>query len=617
LWSNTGTVAVADNRGNAYATAAPRTTWGSSWSSQIFYARNIVGGATTVTATFATAISSWGIIYVHEYSGIDKVNPVDVTRSAVGSSAAMSSGAVTTTNAADLLFAAAGSSNNVNQGGSGYTTRSTAYGNRTQDRNVTTVGSYTATARQNGNAWVMQVVGFRADAGSGDAAPPSVPTGLSATATSSTTIDLSWNASTDDNGVAGYRVFRNGVQVATPTTTSYQDTGLAPATTYTYTVSAFDASGNTSASSANASATTPGPPPDTTPPTVSMTAPAAGSTVSGTVTVGASASDDIGVVGVQFLLDGVNLGAEDTSAPYSLPWDTATATNASHTLAARARDAAGNMTTSSTTSVTVNNTPPPAGAPAASYAFDEGAGVIATDASGHGLNGTLTNGAGWGVGKYGAAVSLDGANDYVDLGNPTALRITGSMTISGWINAAAFPADDAAVVSKRGTNGFQLDTTIDTGPRAIGFKLTNSSGGDMFRYGVTAMQPNSWYHIAGVYNATTRTMDVFLNGQLDNGTLLGTVTTSQQNSSQNVYIGQRPSLGGYGFNGRVDDVRIYARALTPAEIQADMDTPLGPGGSTDPTPPTVSITAPADGAQVSDIVNVTATASDDVGVAGV
>jgi glucose/arabinose dehydrogenase len=617
LWSNTGTVALADSRGNAYATAAPRTTWGGSWSSQIFYAKNIVGGTTMVTATFGTAITNWGIIYIHEYSGIDKVNPVDVTRSAVGSSSAMNSGTVATTNGADLLFAAAGSSNTVTQAGSGYTTRSTAYGNRTQDRTVTATGSYNASATQNGNGWVMQLVAFRADAGSGDVTPPSVPTGLSATAASTTAIDLAWIASTDNVGVAGYRVFRNGTQVATPTTNSYQDSGLTPATTYTYTVSAVDAAGNASAQSASAAATTQSPPPDTTPPTASMTAPGAGSTVSGTVTVSANASDNVGVVGVQFLLDGAILGVEDTSAPYSIQWDTSTATNAAHTLAARARDAAGGVTTSSTVSVTVTNVAPPAGGPAASYAFDDGAGVTAVDASGHALNGTLTNGPTWGIGKYGTAIALDGANDYVDLQNPAGLRITGSMTISAWINSAVFPADDAAVVSKRGTNGFQLDTTIDSGPRTIGFKLTNSSGGDMFRYGATAVQLNSWYHIAGVYNATAGTMDVYLNGQPDNGLLLGTVTTSQQNSAQDVYVGQRPTFGGFGFNGRVDDVRIYARALTAVEVRADMDTPLGSGGSTDPTPPTVSITAPASGAQVSGIVNVTASASDNVGVAGV
>ena len=96
--------------------------------------------------------------------------------------------------------------------------------------------------------------------------------------------------------------------------------------------------------------------PDTTAPTVSLTAPTGGSTVSGTtVTVSANASDNVGVSGVQFLLDGANLGAEDTTSPYSIVWNTTTTTNASHSLIARARDAAGNLTTSTAVSVTVNN----------------------------------------------------------------------------------------------------------------------------------------------------------------------------------------------------------------------------------------------------------------------
>ncbi|MFI4921529.1 MAG: Ig-like domain-containing protein, partial [Gammaproteobacteria bacterium] len=96
-------------------------------------------------------------------------------------------------------------------------------------------------------------------------------------------------------------------------------------------------------------------PSDTTPPTVSMTAPANGTTVSGTVTVSANASDNVGVVGVQFELDGAALGAEDTTAPYSVSWDSTTASNGSHTLTAVARDAAGNHTTATPVTVTVSN----------------------------------------------------------------------------------------------------------------------------------------------------------------------------------------------------------------------------------------------------------------------
>jgi hypothetical protein len=94
---------------------------------------------------------------------------------------------------------------------------------------------------------------------------------------------------------------------------------------------------------------------DITSPLVSMTAPAAG-TVSGTaVTVSADASDNVGVVGVQFKLDGVNIGSEDTSSPYSIVWNSTTTTNGSHTLTAVARDAAGNSTTSTGVSITVSN----------------------------------------------------------------------------------------------------------------------------------------------------------------------------------------------------------------------------------------------------------------------
>jgi GH18 family chitinase len=98
------------------------------------------------------------------------------------------------------------------------------------------------------------------------------------------------------------------------------------------------------------------PPPDTTPPTVSMTAPSNGATVSGTtLTVSANASDNVGVVGVQFKLDGANLGSEDTSSPYSVTWNTTQASDGSHTLTAVARDAAGNTSTSSGVFVTVSD----------------------------------------------------------------------------------------------------------------------------------------------------------------------------------------------------------------------------------------------------------------------
>ncbi|MGH9957513.1 MAG: right-handed parallel beta-helix repeat-containing protein [Pyrinomonadaceae bacterium] len=90
-----------------------------------------------------------------------------------------------------------------------------------------------------------------------DTTPPSAPTNLAAAPVSSSQINLSWTASTDNVGVQGYKVYRNGVQIPAVTSgNSYSHTGLSPSTTYYYTVSAFDAAGNTSAQSNSASATT-------------------------------------------------------------------------------------------------------------------------------------------------------------------------------------------------------------------------------------------------------------------------------------------------------------------------------------------------------------------------
>jgi hypothetical protein len=94
---------------------------------------------------------------------------------------------------------------------------------------------------------------------------------------------------------------------------------------------------------------------DNTAPTVSITSPASGATVSNTITVSANASDNVGVMSVQFTWDGANLGSALTSAPYSISVNTITGTNGPHTLTAVARDAAGNQTTSTVVIVQVKN----------------------------------------------------------------------------------------------------------------------------------------------------------------------------------------------------------------------------------------------------------------------
>src|SRR5207247_2692407 len=102
-----------------------------------------------------------------------------------------------------------------------------------------------------------------------DTLPPSLPTGLTATADSASQITLAWSPAADNVGVTGYQVFRNGVQIGIASGNRYQITGISPVTVYTYTVAAFDAAGNTSGKSFPAAATTLAMQ-DTTPPTVSI-----------------------------------------------------------------------------------------------------------------------------------------------------------------------------------------------------------------------------------------------------------------------------------------------------------------------------------------------------------
>src|SRR6201999_2886765 len=95
-----------------------------------------------------------------------------------------------------------------------------------------------------------------ATAGTGPYQPPGAPTGLSLVSATGLTISLKWNLPTYAQGITGYTVYRNNVAVGTTTTTSFTDTGLLPATSYTYTVATVDSTGAVSAKSGALVATT-------------------------------------------------------------------------------------------------------------------------------------------------------------------------------------------------------------------------------------------------------------------------------------------------------------------------------------------------------------------------
>jgi hypothetical protein len=342
-------------------------------------------------------------------------------------------------------------------------------------------------------------------------------------------------------------------------------TGLTNGASYLHYVRCQDVAGNATTSdtviSFNVAA------PDTTPPTVSITAPANASTVTGVVTITADAGDDLGVIGVQFLLDGAPLGAEDMAAPYSLSWNTTAAANGVHQLAARARDAAGNLTTSSPpVTVTVNNTAPTG--LVAAYNFNEGTGTTLTDRTGNGRTGTIS-GAAWSPsGKFGGALSFDGVNDWVTVSDANSLDLTTGMTLEAWV----FPTASGGgswrnVIIKQRPNGevYNLYSNADTNVPVV---YAARSGSLTDARGTAALPLNTWKHLATTYDGAT--LRLYVDGvQVGSRPMTGAMVTS----TGVLRIGGN-SVWGEFFQGRIDEIRIYNRALTAEQIQADAATPV-------------------------------------------
>jgi outer membrane protein assembly factor BamB/chitodextrinase len=172
----------------------------------------------------------------------------------------------------------------------------------------------------------------------GDTTAPTVPTGLIASAVSSSQINLSWTASTDAVGVAGYNIYRGSTLVGTSSGTTYSDTGLSASTAYTYKVAAFDAAGNTSTQSSSANATTLAPTGDTTAPTI-PTGLTASAVSSSQINLSWTASTDaVGVTGYK-IYRGATQIATSAGTSYSDPGLTA---STAYSYKVAAYDAAGN-----------------------------------------------------------------------------------------------------------------------------------------------------------------------------------------------------------------------------------------------------------------------------------
>lgn len=349
-------------------------------------------------------------------------------------------------------------------------------------------------------------------------------------------------------------------------------TGVADGGAYVFYVRCQDEAANANPDDASIAFTVANaPPPDGTAPAIVMTSPANGAGVAGNVTVTATATDNVGVVGVQFLIDGVPFGAEDTIAPYSAAWNTVgLVTGQSHVLSARARDAAGNESAATSVSVTVDDI---ALGLVGAYNFDEGSGSALLDRTGLGHDGILT-GAAWNAeGRFGGALAFDGVNDWVTVADANDLDFNTAMTLEAWVYPTSLDNGvwhNVLIKERTGGEAYNLYANTDSNSPKVYVVRASAPGAPLDAVAPDPLSLNTWTHLAVTYDGTT--LRLFVNGvQVAARAVSGALVAS----SGVLRLGGNGVWGEY-FAGRIDDVRLYSRALSVAEIQADMATAVQP-----------------------------------------
>jgi len=200
----------------------------------------------------------------------------------------------------------------------------------------------------------------------------------------------------------------------------------------------------------------------------------------------------------------------------------------------------------------------------AAYGFDEGTGTAIRDASGQNNNGT-SSGTTWTTGKFGNALVFNGTSAKVTVPNAPSLQLTTGMTLEAWIFPTRAPTGWRAIVDKN-VDGYYIMASTDNGNRpGVGGTWTD---GNKNLFGPSVVPVNTWTHLAATFDGSATRL--FVNGvqvasQAQTAPLKTTTATLQIGAD---------SYPSEFFAGLIDEVRIYNRALSAAEIQSDMATPV-------------------------------------------
>jgi len=351
----------------------------------------------------------------------------------------------------------------------------------------------------------------------------------------------------------------------TPTASSPVYTGPFPLTSSATVQAIASAPGLNSSSLASATFIV-----DGTPPSVSITSPTNGQTISGQVTLTANPSDNNGVSSVTFLIDGASVGTV-TSPPYSLAFEATSLTNASHQITAIASDVVGNQGISLPVTINVENiSSGPVTGLVGYWSFDSPfvSGNTLFDQSGNNNNATtfFTSAV---AGEIGQAMQFNGASSYVQVPSASDVQeiydLLGDLSLSLWVQTTNSIRDEA-LISKFDAGGTGYGYLLRTTPAGTAELLLgnlNVVSGNNVATDVTKINDGNWHHIAVVIKLGV-SVTFYVDGALSSSF---SVDSAANSANSDLQFGLNP-YAPYGtyFTGSMDEVRIYDRALSAGDV---------------------------------------------------
>jgi len=372
-----------------------------------------------------------------------------------------------------------------------------------------------------------------------DTTAPSAPV-LSASGTTNTTTNLAWTAATDNVGVVGYEVYQGTTLRATVTTLTYAVTGLTAGTSYAFNVLAKDAAGNTTSSNVvNVTTTTP----DTTAPSVVVLS-ASGTTSTSTNLAWTAATDNVGVTGYE-VYQGATLRATVTTLTYAVTGLTA---STAYTFSVKAKDAAGNASTSNTVSVTTLS-------PTITYCTSQGTNT-SSDRISKVVLGTINN----------TSTGTAGYENFTAISTNLVRGVSNAFTITPF-RSSSTRKEAYRIWIDFNNDGDFLDTGEQVYDRTA-ISATSVSGS--FTVPTTTTLGLKRMRVSMKYNASPTSCEVFARGQVEDYTVNVTATARQETSAlAEVSVYPNPVEGNYlavSESASTANYRIYT--LIGQEIAA-------------------------------------------------